>query len=214
MSIQPYIVGICGGSASGKTFLSRQLLARIPEEKVTFLSLDEYYRPKSQQIHDDEGLVNWDHPRTISFDELIKDVERLTRGETIEREEYTFNNPHAIPAMLTFRPAPIIVIEGLFILHEAKLRDLINLKVFVDADDHIRLDRRLRRDTTERGQTMDQVLTDYTKYVAPMYEQFVSPHRQYCDLIVPNNKHMYKALDVLAHHLEYVVKSQALEAKR
>ena len=208
MSSQPYIVGICGGSASGKTFLSRQLLARIPEKKVTFLSLDEYYKPKDQQIHDEEGLVNWDHPRTLSFDELQKDIESLRKGETIQREEYTFNNPHAIPAMLTFRPAPIIVVEGLFILHEKGLRDLFNLKVFVDADEHIRLDRRLRRDTTERGQTMDQVLTDYTKYVAPMYEQFVSPQRQYCDLIVPNNKHMYKALDVLVNHLEAVLEGE------
>ncbi|MEZ4686268.1 MAG: uridine kinase [Bacteroidia bacterium] len=208
MSSQPYIVGICGGSASGKTFLSRQLLARFPKEKITFLSLDEYYKPKDQQVHDEEGLVNWDHPRTLSFDELVKDIESLVRGETIQREEYTFNNPHAIPAMLTFRPAPVIVVEGLFILHEKALRDLFNLKVFVDADEHIRLDRRLRRDTTERGQTMDQVLTDYTKYVAPMYEQFVSPQRQHCDLIVPNNKHMYKALDVLVNHLAVVLEGE------
>lgn len=204
LSTQPYIVGICGGSASGKTFLSRQLLERLPEDRITFISLDEYYKPKDQQIHDDEGLVNYDHPECFFFNELRDDLKDLIEGKTVDREEYTFNNPFAVSKMLTYKPSPIIVLEGLFVMYIEALRDLINLKVFVDADEYIRLNRRLRRDTSERGQTMDQVLTDYTKYVAPMYEQFVNPQRQYCDIVVPNNKHMYKALDVLVHHLEAV----------
>lgn len=211
MKQQPYIVGICGGSASGKTFFSRQLLARLPESEVTFISLDDYYKPKSQQVHDDEGLVNYDHPESLFLNELERDLGKLIDGESVQREEYTFNDPSRVSRMLTFTPARIIILEGLFVLYDASLRDQINLKVFVHADEHVRLERRLRRDTTERGQTMDQVLGDYSKYVAPMYKEHISPQQRYCDLIVPNNKHMYKALDVMVNHLESVLNNQVVE---
>ncbi|MFK7970761.1 MAG: uridine kinase [Bacteroidia bacterium] len=202
MKSQPYILGICGGSASGKTFLSRQLLARLPKDKLTFISLDNYYKPKSQQVHDEEGLVNYDHPESLFLNELERDLALLIQGESVEREEYTFNDPTKPFKMLVFKPAPIILIEGLFVLYDKSLRSRMDLKVFVQADEHVRLERRLRRDTTERGQSMNQVLTDYRKYVAPMYAQHVEPQRHFCDLIVPNNQHMYKALDILVNHLE------------
>lgn len=202
----PYIVGICGGSGSGKTFLLHQLLARLPEDKVTLISQDNYYKPKSEQVHDDEGLVNYDHPESLNLNELVSDLHALVKGNSFEREEYTFNNPHITTVnMLHFTPAPIVVVEGLFTLYESDMRNLLDLKLFVDADSHVRLTRRLRRDTTVRGQTMEQVLTDYNKYVAPMYQQFILPQRQYCDVAISNNHHMYRAVDMLVHHLEAVI---------
>ena len=202
---KPYIIGICGGSASGKTFLLRQLLSQLPEEAVTLISQDNYYKPLEAQIRDEEGLVNFDHPESVNLDRLLADVKALMRGETFEIEEYTFNNPKIQPRLIPMRPAPLMILEGLFVFYRADLAQTIDLKIFVDADEHVRLSRRLRRDHKERGYSYESVLRDYEKFVAPMYHQYVYPTRQRCDFIIPNNKHMYKAIQVLVSHLRTVL---------
>lgn len=202
---KPYIIGICGGSASGKTFLLNQLLNQFTEEQVTLVSQDNYYRPLEDQHRDEEGLVNFDHPDSVDLDKLHADLKLLMEGKTLHIKEYTFNNPKVHARTLELRPNPIIILEGLFVYYRQDLAQLIDLKVFVEADEHVKLTRRLRRDHTERGYTIESILRDYDKFVAPMYHRYVAPSKQIADLIVLNNRRMYKAIQVLIHHLHAIL---------
>lgn len=202
---KPYIIGICGGSASGKTFLLNQLLNQFTEDQVTLVSQDNYYRPLEDQHRDEEGLVNFDHPDSVDLDKLHADLKALMEGKTLHIKEYTFNNPKVHARTLELRPNPIIILEGLFVYYRQDLAQLIDLKVFVEADEHVKLTRRLRRDHTERGYTIESILRDYDKFVAPMYHRFVAPSKQIADLIVLNNRRMYKAIQVLIHHLHAIL---------
>lgn len=201
---KPYIVGICGGSASGKTFLLNQLREQLKGYEISEVSQDNYYKPLEDQVKTPEGLVNFDHPDSILLDELFKDMSQLMQGISISRKEYTFNNPYAVPEELTIAPSSVVILEGLFIYHLPELAKLIDLKVFIEAEEHIKLARRLTRDISERGYSLESILTDYTKFVAPMYEKYVSPTKRNCDLIIPNNSHMYKAINVLVNHIRAV----------
>jgi uridine kinase len=201
MSQKPYIIGICGGSASGKTFLLKQLMSQLPGDKVSLLSQDNYYKKLKDQVRDPEGLVNFDHPDSINLDQLFTDIQKLIHGESFELEEYTFNNPQKTPQIFHYSPTPILILEGLFIYHKPAMSQLIDLKLFVEADEHIKLSRRLKRDHRERGYSIESILRDYEKFVAPMYHQYVAPTRAKCDMIIPNNKHMYKAVQVIVNHL-------------
>ena len=157
---------------------------------------------------EDDGLVNFDHPESVELDRLSADLRRLIKGEAVEIEEYTFNNPNKVPKTILMKPAPLMIVEGLFVFHSEELAQLQDLKVFVDAEEHIRISRRLLRDTTERGYSMDSILRDYQRFVAPMYHQYIAPTKQLADLIIPNNKHMYRAVQVLVNHLRSVMQTQ------
>ena len=198
----PYIVGICGGSGSGKTYLLRKLLSELPPEKITLISQDNYYKLWEEQEKDDEGLVNYDHPDSLRLDLLETHIQALLAGETVKKQEYVFNQPDVIPRTFTFRPSSIIVLEGLFIYYPPSLRALFNLKVFVDAEEHIKLARRMSRDLVERAYSFEETLRDYQKFVAPMYHQYIAPLKSACDLIIPNNDHMDNATRVLLDHLK------------
>ncbi|MDX2247500.1 MAG: uridine kinase [Bacteroidia bacterium] len=208
MDKKPYIVGICGGSASGKTFLLNQLLKQLPLGQVTIISQDNYYKKQEDQVKDEEGLINFDHPDSINMDELYQDIYLLIQNKGFSRWEYTFNNPEAVPRLLRFEPAPIIIVEGLFIYYRSEISRLIDLKLFIDTEEHIRLSRRLKRDHTERGYSVESILRDYEKYVAPMFYRYVAPLKSQCDMIIPNNRHMYKALQVLVNHLAKILEKK------
>ncbi|MEM6802027.1 MAG: uridine kinase [Bacteroidota bacterium] len=199
---KPYVLGICGGSGSGKTYLLTQLLSKLPTDKLTLVSQDNYYLPYDEQDQDEEGLVNFDHPKSIDLELLHRDMERIMSGETVNIKEYTFNNPAHTAKDISMAPAPILILEGLFIYHLPKLRDLIDLKVFVDAPEYLRLYRRLKRDEIERGYSNAAVLRDYERFVAPMYTEFVEPTKKYCDMIVLNVDRVDNAVEVLTNHLE------------
>ncbi|MEL6654628.1 MAG: AAA family ATPase, partial [Bacteroidota bacterium] len=147
---KPYIVGICGASASGKSYLLQEMVRRLPGQQISLISQDNYYKKLEEQHRDEDGHVNFDHPDSIHLDELLADLPRLIKGETISRMEYTFNNPAVTPKMIQVEPANIIIVEGLFIYYLEAMRRLMDLKLFVEADEHIRLERRLRRDYEER----------------------------------------------------------------
>ncbi|MEZ4825072.1 MAG: uridine kinase [Bacteroidia bacterium] len=208
MDKKPYIVGICGGSASGKTFLLNQLMKQLPQGQITLISQDNYYKKQEEQVRDEEGLINFDHPDSINLDELLQDMQLLLQNKGFSRWEYTFNNPEAVSRLLRFEPAPIIILEGLFIYHRPEIAKLIDLKLFIDAEEHIRLSRRLKRDHSERGYSVESILRDYEKYVAPMFYRYIAPIKSQCDMIIPNNRHMYKALQVLVNHLMKVLEKK------
>lgn len=200
-----YIIGICGGSASGKTYLLERILARFPKEKCTLISQDNYYKIREEQRVDEDGLVNYDHPDSLNLDKFVADIKELISGKTIKVQEYTFNNPNTAPKIFTYHPTSIIILEGLFVFHRPELNSLMNLKLFVDADEHIRFSRRLKRDVQERNYSFDETIRDYNKFVAPMYAQFVAPTQKQCDFIIPNNHNMDIAIEVIISYLNTIV---------
>lgn len=203
----PYFLGISGGSASGKTYLLKKILARYPKGKITRISTDNYYLDRELLPRDAEGEINFDHPSALNLDQLAADLARIEAGETVSMREYTFNNPDAVPGTIHFEPAPIILLEGLFVFYHPGIMAKLDLKIFVEAAEYVRLARRINRDK-ERGYETDEVLKMYTKYVAPMYQRYVEPFKNDCDLIVPNNDRMDHAVEVIAHHLDWVLSQQ------
>ena len=200
--MKPYLIGITGGSASGKTTLLRELIAAFRPEELCLLSQDNYYRPLDQQQPDANGVYNFDIPESINDEEFAADVRALHEGREVHREEYTFNNPNVVPQQLVFRPAPIIVLEGIFVFHFPSVAEQLDLKVFVDAQEHVKLHRRIVRDSKERGYDLDDVLYRYQHHVAPTYERYIKPYLYDADLIIPNNAHFERGLGVLIGYLK------------
>jgi uridine kinase len=198
---KPFIVGITGGSASGKTLFLERLLSSFDPGEVCLISQDNYYKPRHLQPIDAQGVHNFDTPQSIDFEQYAADIRKIQNGETVQREEYTFNNAAKKPKMLTFPSAPVVVVEGIFVLYYPELADLLDLKVFIDAKDHIKLKRRIIRDKVERGYDLDDVLYRYEMHVMPTYEKYIQPFKNDADLIVPNNSSFERALDVIRTYL-------------
>lgn len=203
--MKPYIVGICGGSASGKTYILRQLLKQFDRNQLSLISLDNYYKKLEDQVKDDDGLVNYDHPDSLNLEHLADDVQRLIKGETIAVQEYTFNHPTKVPRTFTYQPTPIIIIEGILVFHNPRLANLMDLRIFVDAEDYVRLSRRLLRDERERNYSFEETIRDYHKFVAPMYRKYVEPTKHDCHIIIPNHQNTHDnlktAFEMVSNHL-------------
>lgn len=195
--MKPFIIGVTGGSGSGKTLFINRLLGSFSDKEVCLVSQDTYYRSRDKQPVDENGVKNFDLPASIDFAEYKKDILALKNGQQVKREEYTYNNPEAEPQVLIFDPAPIIVVEGLFVLYYKEIADLLDLKIFIDAKDHIKLKRRIIRDERERGYDLEDVLYRYENHVMPTYEEYIRPHKKHADLIIPNHKHFDKAQAVI-----------------
>lgn len=202
MSSKPYIIGITGGSASGKTLLLKSLLGAFQPHEICLVSQDNYYRDRELQPKDENGVYNFDTPQSIDFDQYAADIKALKEGKSVFRKEYTFNNPHATPTMIETKSAPIIVVEGIFVFYFPEVSNLLDLKIFIDANDIIKLKRRIVRDRDERGYDLEDVLYRYERHVAPTYEKYIKPFKQEADLVIPNNHSFRKALDVLIAFLK------------
>jgi uridine kinase len=201
MSYKPYIVGISGGSASGKTSFLKHLRQSLPEKSICIVSQDNYYLPYEAQHKDENNQINYDLPTSIDRVSFYEDMKHLAGGKTLYIKEYTFNNPSKEPETIELSPSPIIVMEGLFIFHYKEIREALDLKVYIDAKDEIKLQRRLKRDKDERGYAEDTVLYQWHNHVMPSYHQFLRPYRDDADIIVTNNKNYDKGLAVLIDHL-------------
>jgi len=199
---KPFTVGITGGSGSGKTFFLQGLSSRFKPEEICLISQDHYYKAMDEQPVDPNGVINFDLPVTIDKHAFHDDLVKLKNGKTVEKLEYTFNNPKVVPRTLTFQPAPIIVVEGLFIQYFEEIEKELDLKIFIDAKEHIMLGRRLKRDLTERGYDIDETLYRYQFHVMPIYESLIGPLKQNSDIVVPNNGHVDRALDVVCGFLK------------
>lgn len=199
---KPYIVGITGGSASGKTYFLKSLLEAFSSEELCLLSQDNYYLPRHQQPKDEQGVTNFDTPDSINVRQFALDIEALKKGKKVLKQEYTFNNPNATPQILEFIPAPVVVVEGIFVFYHQALSRQLDLKVFIEAEEHVKLSRRIRRDRDERGYDLDDVLYRYEKHVAPTYKKYIEPFKSEADFVVPNNRGCDKALDVLISFLK------------
>jgi len=187
---KPYIIGIAGGSGSGKTFFLKCFLEHFTSNEVCLVSQDDYYFPVAHNMTKEENKhYNFDLPATIDHESFEKDIDKLIKGESILKKEYTFNNADIKPKMLEIKPAPIMIVEGLFILHFKKISDSLDLKIFIEADDDIALQRRLRRDLVERGYSHDDVMYKWINHVVPAYNEFLLPYKNECDRIIVNNSH-------------------------
>ncbi len=194
---RPYIIGISGGSGSGKTTFLNALRASFPVNEVCFISLDDYYRPRETQKLDAAGIRNFDLPESIEVETLRRDLNRLIAGETIEKTEYAFNNELAQPGKKTFHPAPVIVIEGLFIYHYPRIRELFDLKLFIHAEDNYKLIRRIKRDQKERNYPVEDVVYRYEKHVMPSYDKYIRPYMAEADLVINNNSPFSESIKVI-----------------
>ncbi len=179
-----YVIGICGGSASGKTYLLHQISARFTEPSVCLLSQDHYYKKPEDQILDDLGYINFDVPAAINTDLFLENLQRILQGEGITKEEYLFNHPDLKPGELTFLPAPVIIIEGLFLFHEPKIASMLDYKVFLDANMQELYSRRLELDRVERSIPEDLVHYQWHKHVLPSYRRYILPYKNHADLII------------------------------
>ncbi|MCS7072977.1 MAG: uridine kinase [Bacteroidia bacterium] len=196
-----YFVGITGGSASGKTHLLNAILKAFEPGTVTLVSQDNYYKDRELQVPDENGEINFDHPNALDLDLFVQHIQQLFHLKPVTIREYTFNNPNKIPKLITYEPAPIVIVEGLFVFHRPELNPYYNLKIFVDAEEHIKLTRRIQRDHHERGYSIESILHQYQSNVVPMYRRYVEPTKWDCDLILPNNKHIDRAVEVVVNHL-------------
>jgi uridine kinase len=199
---KPFIVGVTGGSASGKTHFLKSLVKSFGKESLCIVSQDEYFKRKEEQPIDEKGISNFDTPFSIDADQFATDIKLLRQGNIVSKMEYTFNNPVVTPKSLIFNPAPIIIVEGIFVFYYPEIAKLFDLKIFIDAREHVRLSRRLARDKAERGYEAEDVLYRYEKHVSPTYQKYIKPFKHEADFVIPNNLHFDKALEVITVFLK------------
>ncbi|MCL1950241.1 MAG: uridine kinase [Turicibacter sp.] len=194
---KPLIIGVAGGSASGKTSVSKILVETFSQQTITLLRQDDYYNDQSHMTMEERVKTNYDHPLSMDNALLVQHLKDLIKGEDIQKPLYDYANHTRSSKTETIRPTKIIIVEGLFVLEDADIRELLDIKVFVKSDDDIRFIRRLLRDTEERGRSLDSVVTQYMESVKPMHEQFIEPSKKHADIIVPEGKTNTVALDLL-----------------
>ena len=182
------IIGIAGGTGSGKTTVVRNILHNLNTENVLVLSQDNYYKDHQELSFDEREKINFDHPRSIDFELLTQHVQHLKKGENIEQPMYSFITHSRTTETIITHPKEVIIVEGILIFTHPELRDLFDLKIFVHADSDERLIRRIRRDIQERGRDLEEVLSRYRTTLKPMHEQFIEPSKIHADIIVPNMK--------------------------
>jgi uridine kinase len=197
MNKKPFIIGIAGGSGSGKTFFLKCFLEHFTDEEVSLVSQDDYYYPVAHNMTKEENkLYNFDVPETINSGQFIADINRLINGHTVYKQEYTFNNPDIAPKILEIKPAPILIVEGLFIFHFTDIAGKLDLRIFIEAEEQVALSRRLKRDLLERGYSHDDATYKWINHVMPAYKEYLLPYRNECDQIVVNNTQV--ADDIIA----------------
>ncbi|MGB0981452.1 MAG: uridine kinase [Winogradskyella sp.] len=191
------IIGIAGGTGCGKTTVVNTIINELPEGEVGVISQDSYYKDTSHLSYDERVKINFDHPRSIDFELLKKHLEELKKGNAIDQPVYSFVKHNRTGDTVKTQPRKVIIVEGILILSHTEIRDLFDIKIFVHADSDERLIRRLKRDITERGRDINEVLLRYQNTLKPMHQQFIEPMKAYADIIIPNNKYNTVAVNIV-----------------
>ena len=191
------IIGIAGGTGSGKTTVVHQIMNELPSTEVGIISQDSYYKETTNLSYDERSRINFDHPRAIDFELLIQHLKDLKAGKVINQPIYSFITHNRTDDTITTHPRKVMIVEGILIFTNPEIRDLFDIKVYVHADSDERLIRRLKRDIAERGRDMEEVLTRYQTTLKPMHEQFIEPTKAFADIIIPNDKYNTVAIDVV-----------------
>ena len=201
MGLKPLVIGITGGSGSGKTTVSRELVRRLTEDgsSAILLQQDSYYKDQSDKPMSERVKTNYDHPDSFETDLFVSDLRRLLRHEAISKPIYDYPNHTRAKEVEPVEPADVIIVDGVLLFNDSRVRDLLDMKIFVDTDDDIRFLRRLERDIDERGRTVRGVIDQYLATVKPMYHQFVEPTKRYANIIVPEGGENLVAIDMLTN---------------
>jgi uridine kinase len=195
--VQPLVIGVAGGSGSGKTTVVRRIVDALDGAGVTVLEHDRYYRDRNDLRLEERAALNYDHPDSLETDLLVQHVNELRAGQAVQVPVYDFTRHARVPSTDNVAPTRALIVEGILIYTDAALRGLMDIKVFVDTDDDTRFIRRLQRDTSERGRTMQSVIDQYLSTVKPMHLEFVEPSKRYADVIIPQGGYNVVAIDML-----------------
>ncbi|HKJ07015.1 MAG TPA: uridine kinase [Flavobacteriaceae bacterium] len=191
------VIGIAGGTGSGKTTVVNQILNELPADEVCVISQDSYYKATDNLTYRERTKINFDHPKAIDFELLVEHLKQLKAGEVIEQPVYSFLTHNRSKDTLITHPRKVVIVEGILIFNNKTLRDLFDIKVFVHADTDERLIRRVRRDIEERGRDVNEVLTRYQNTLKPMHQQFIEPTKNFADIIIPNDRYNTVAVDIV-----------------
>ena len=200
--MKPFIIGIAGGSGSGKSTVARNVAQALHAESVAFIDMDAYYLNFAHLPLAERRKINWDHPDAFDWDLLVGQLARLAAGESIDKPVYDFVTHTRSDRTVVVPPASVVVIDGILLFSDARVRDLCDVKVFVDADADIRLIRRIRRDMSKRGRPLDEILDQYVTTVQPMHLEFVEPSKRYADVIVPRGGHNAVAIEMIVAKIQ------------
>ncbi len=191
------ILGIAGGTGSGKTTVVNQIIEQLPVDEVCMISQDSYYKDTSNLTYEQRVAINFDHPSSIDFDLLVEHLEMLRKDISFEQPVYSFVNHNRTKETVTKHPKRVIIVEGILILTHPRIRELLDVKVYVHADSDERLIRRLKRDIAERGRDLEEVLNRYQTTLKPMHQQFIEPTKEFADIIIPTNRYNTVAVDLI-----------------
>lgn len=209
MTGRPLIVGITGGTGSGKSTVTQAVLGSVPEENISMIEQDAYYKDQSNIPIEERLKTNYDHPLAFDNDLLIQHLTDLLNGKSIEKPIYDFEkHTRKLDETMTIYPKDIVVVEGIMILEDKRLRSMLDIKIFVDTDNDIRILRRIQRDIKERGRTVDSVIDQYIKTVRPAHMQFIEPYKRYADIIIPEGGYNTVAIDIVVAKIKSIVESK------
>ncbi|MCT4601947.1 MAG: uridine kinase [Marinifilum sp.] len=196
------IIGIAGGTGSGKTTVVRKIIEKLPQGEVAVLPQDSYYRDNAHLPLEERQEINFDHPRSVEFELLVEHIRQLKNGEAIDQPIYSYLTCLRSDETIKVEPKEVVIVEGILALTHPELRELMDLKIFVDCDADDRLNRVIKRDIVERGRSVNKVLDRYEKTVKPMHLQFIEPSKRYADIIVPQGGNNVVAINILTHFIE------------
>lgn len=197
MRKKPIIIGVTGGSGSGKTSVSRAILANFPNAKIAMIEYDSYYKDQSHLTFEERVTTNYDHPLAFETDLLINHLKELIADRPVDIPIYDYTQHTRSEKSYRQEPQDVFIVEGILVLEAQRLRDLMDIKLFVDTDDDIRIIRRIKRDMQERGRSLDSIIEQYTRVVKPMYHQFIEPTKRYADIVVPEGVSNLVAIDLI-----------------
>ena len=202
------IIGIAGGTGSGKTTVVRKIVEALPPHFVAVVPLDSYYNDTTGMTPEERSDINFDHPDAFDWKLLIKHVNELRNGHAVEQPTYSYISSNRLPETIYVEPKPVIIIEGIMTLINKRLRDMMDLKIFVDCDPDERLIRNIQRDTIDRGRTVSMVVDRYLKVLKPMHEQFIEPTKRFADVIIPQGGDNIKGIGMLSNYIETLVPNE------
>ncbi|RMA64836.1 uridine kinase [Ulvibacter antarcticus] len=191
------IIGIAGGTGSGKTTVVEQIVAELPKDEVCVISQDSYYKDTSHLTYEERIKINFDHPNSIDFALLVSHLEELRKGHSFEQPVYSFVEHNRTGETITTYPKKVVIVEGILILTHPEIREMFDIKVYVHADSDERLIRRLKRDISERGRDLEEVLNRYQTTLKPMHQQFIEPTKEFADIIIPTNRYNTVAVNLI-----------------
>ena len=199
------IIGIAGGTGSGKTTVVKKIVEALPPHHVAVVPLDSYYNDTTEMTEEERRAINFDHPDAFDWKLLIKQINELREGHAIEQPTYSYLICNRLPETIHVEPKPVIIVEGIMTLINKKLRDIMDIRIFVDCDSDERLIRNIERDTVERGRDVQTVLDRYRKVLKPMHDQFIEPTKRYAHIIIPEGGDNVKGINMVCKYIESIV---------